>query len=180
MKRFLHSETIQPKWWISLVSMACLTLWGCGLGAAVSRTEESTMAAPGSDKFTLVRLEPSDGYLGDLLKVEAQKAQEAKQTPYVEFDADWCPPCRALSVSLSDERMIDAFEGTYIIRLDFDQWESALPKADFYVAGIPAFFEIDAEGKPTGRTITGAAWGEDIPENMAPPLKAFFRGEDAD
>ena len=160
---------------ILLVGATCLMLWGCGLGSALGSTEEPTAVLPVSDKFTLARLSPSDGRLEDLLKVEAQKAQAAKQDPYVEFDADWCPPCRALSASLSDERMIDAFAGTYIIRLNLDKWKSQLPGPGFYVAGIPAFFEIDAEGKPTGRTITGAAWGEDIPENMAPPLKKFFR-----
>jgi hypothetical protein len=25
--------------------------------------------------------------------------------------------------------------------------------------------------------ITGAAWGEDIPANIAPPMKAFFEGK---
>jgi hypothetical protein len=44
------------------------------------------------------------------------------------------------------------------------------------VPGIPAFYELGEDGKPTGRMITGAAWGEDIPENIAPPMKAFFEG----
>ncbi len=75
--------------------------------------------------------------------------------------------------------MIDAFTGTYIIKLDFDYWNPKLSKTGFYVPGIPAFYEIDTDGKPTGRMITGAAWGEDIPENQAPPLKRFFNGAEA-
>jgi hypothetical protein len=38
---------------------------------------------------------------------------------------------------------------------------------------IPAFFRLDAEGKPVAR-IDGGAWAENIPKNMAPPLKTFF------
>jgi hypothetical protein len=36
------------------------------------------------------------------------------------------------------------------------------------------FFKLDASGKPTGDRIDGGAWGDNVPENMAPPLKAFF------
>lgn len=36
------------------------------------------------------------------------------------------------------------------------------------------FFVIDETGRPTGQTITGAARGENTPENMAPPLEQFF------
>ena len=160
-----------------VISVAiCFVLWGCGFGSSLAPTEESTLVSPAPDKFTLVRLSPSDGPLEDLLTAEAHKAQEAKQAPYVEFDADWCKSCRALNASLSNERMIDAFEGTYIIRLDLDEWESQLSGAGFYVSGIPTFYGINAEGKPTEHIITGAAWGADIPENMAPPLKEFFHG----
>jgi hypothetical protein len=31
-------------------------------------------------------------------------------------------------------------------------------------------------GLPTGRVLTGAAWGEDVVENMAPVLGEFFAG----
>ena len=73
--------------------------------------------------------------------------------------------------------MVDAFNGTYIILVNLDEWKRQLNRSDFAVSGIPAFFQLDEEGAYTGRMITGAAWGEDIPENMAPPLKAFFSGE---
>jgi thiol-disulfide isomerase/thioredoxin len=157
-----------------LAVMACLTLWGCC--GTLAPIEEGTVVSPALDKFTLVRLRAADGSLKELLKAEAKKAQEAGRTPYVECDATWCSSCQKLNASLGDERMIDAFEGTYIIRLDIDEWESELPDAGFYVQGVPSFFQIDEEGKPTGYNITGAAWGEDIPENMAPPLKEYFGG----
>jgi hypothetical protein len=73
--------------------------------------------------------------------------------------------------------MVDAFAGTYIIKLDIDYWGEKLTGTDLYVPGIPAFYELGADGTPTGRMITGAAWGEDIPANIAPPMKAFFEGK---
>ena len=132
--------------------------------------------SPAPDHFTVVRVGKTKEKLLDILKVEAKKAFDLGRQPYVEFYADWCPPCNAIRESLGDERMIDAFTGTYIIKLDLDFWEIKLLGTGFNVNGIPAFFEIDSDGNPTGRTITGAAWGEDVPENIAPPLKEFFNG----
>jgi thiol:disulfide interchange protein len=112
----------------------------------------------------------------DLLAAHAERAAALDRRPYVEFSATWCPSCLRLEGSLEDDRMIEAFEGTYIIRLDLDEWKARLTQTSFVVFGVPAFFELDGDGRPNGRTITGAAWGEDIPENMAPVLKEFFEG----
>jgi thiol:disulfide interchange protein len=157
-----------------ITTMTILTLLACNLGPAPTALEQQTVKSPAPDKFTLVKLQPGAGSLEDQLKIEAQKAGDLGQTPFVECTADWCPPCRALRKSLTDERMIDAFTGTYIIQVDVDAWDKQLSRAGFNVRGIPAFFEIDQQGQPTGRIITGGAWGEDIPENMAPPLRDFF------
>jgi thiol-disulfide isomerase/thioredoxin len=132
--------------------------------------------SPAPDRFTVVRVGKTKEKLLDILRVEAKKALDLGRQPYVEFYADWCPPCNAIRENLGDERMVDAFTGTYIIKLDLDFWEQKLLGTGIYVHGIPAFFEIDQSGKPTGRTITGAAWGEDVPENIAPPMKDFFNG----
>ena len=132
--------------------------------------------SPAPDHFTVVRVGKTREKLLDILKLEAKKAFDLGRQPYVEFYADWCPPCNAIRENLGDERMIDAFTGTYIIKLDLDFWEVKLLGTGFNVRGIPAFFEIDSDGNPTGRMITGAAWGEDVPENIAPPMKDFFNG----
>jgi len=138
--------------------------------------------------FSIVTHAPADGELAALLEAEAAKAKELGQKPFVEFSAGWCPPCQALKKSLDSARsnadnpgpddaaMLDAFHGVYIIQLDADAWKGKLGSTGLSQTPIPVFFEIDEQGKVTGRKITGGAWGEDIPSNMAPPLKAFFQG----
>ena len=56
---------------------------------------------------------------------------------------------------------------------DIDDWPQVADA--FRVGPIPVFFQVDAAGNPTGRSIDGNAWGENVPANMAPPLKQFFQ-----
>jgi len=125
----------------------------------------------------MVEIDPSQGTLSYLLQEHATLAKASGMTAFVEFTATWCPACQAIKNSLDDENelMLDAFQGTYIIPIDVDQWsDSAWEEAGFSIEFIPIYFEIDENGKPTGDSIGGDAWGENIPENMAPPLKEYF------
>jgi hypothetical protein len=124
--------------------------------------------------YSMVELEKSSEELSSLLYEKAQQAERLGRAPYIQCTADWCPSCRALERSMNDERMIAAYSGTYIILVDVDIWLDRLPSVGLYVTGVPSIYELTYEGKPTGRFITGAAWGDNIPENMAPPLDAFF------
>jgi thiol-disulfide isomerase/thioredoxin len=140
-------------------------------------------AAPAADEptnYTMVT-PPRGGRLVNIFTEQARLAEEMGRKPFAYFWADWCAPCRALRRSLDDERMIDAFDGTYIIMIDYDRWRLRIQGTDFQdlIDGIPAFLEIDQTGHATSRMIDGSAWGQDIPENMAPALKAFFSGESA-
>jgi len=146
--------------------------------AAVAPVGARAQAAH-DDSVRIVNVTPKSGpSLPAILKSEAAAALSAGRTPFVELGATWCGPCRKLAASLGplgDSRMIDAFAGTSVIHVDVDDWKGTLDSLGFKSDGIPAFFRVDSLGKPTGPVITGAAWGEDIPENMAPPLKKFFQ-----
>ena len=158
---------------IVFVIILALVAIACGSEEPIPETPTDTSPAP--DSFTLVELHPSHGKLNALLAEHTNLALAADRRPFVELYADWCPPCIKLDESLADQRMVEAYRGTYIIRLDLDDWNRQLSGTDFTVTVIPIFFELDGEGAPTGRTITGGAWGEDVPENMAPPLHNFFQ-----
>lgn len=122
----------------------------------------------------------ADKEMADVLREHAQAAYSMGLIPYVEFTARWCPGCEAIRKSLRDENalMVDAFQGVYLIRMDVDTWYPDEWGDDvFKFEFIPIIFRVDAEGKPTGAKIGGDAWGENIPENMAPPLKEFFEDQ---
>jgi thiol:disulfide interchange protein len=132
---------------------------------------------PAPTEFTIVRLHPGDGNLQAMLTEQAQKASTLGQMPVVEFDATWCPPCKAIDQAIKEknELMVNAYAGTYIIKLDVDEWgwgDSLLH--DFEFAGIPVYFKLDAQGHQTGEVVDAGAWAENIPENMAPVMDEFF------
>jgi thiol-disulfide isomerase/thioredoxin len=142
---------------------------------------EATAFAPQQD-FTLVRIFRKNGDLKTQLSAEVKKAQALGQTPFVEFDATWCPPCQAITASLAakNKLMLNAYSGIYLIHVDIDEWRSDISQAGFNFSGIPVFFALNKDGKPTGAVVDGGAWGEDIPENIAPVLTKFFHPHQSD
>jgi hypothetical protein len=141
---------------------------------------DSTPAVPrGDTAIPVVTLLPDQGKLIELLKVQVAKAVALGRTPFIELGASWCAHCHALDRSFSNQRMKDALAGTYIIRLDVDVWKEQLGQVNYAMGqgdyNLPGFYAMDRAGKATGLTIGGGAWEDDIPENMAPPLKQFFR-----
>ena len=129
--------------------------------------------------FTEVRLHPENGKLEEMLAKETKNAIANDLLPIVEFDADWCPPCQAIKQQLEEgnELMLAAYDGTYIIKLDVDEWGWENGKIEnFSFEAIPVYFKLDEQGTPTGDMIDGGAWNEDIPVNIAPVMDAFFHG----
>src|SRR5262245_26748127 len=130
------------------------------------------VSVPPPAKSMVVELKKSNESFEAALKKEVEKAKAAKLRPYIEFTAAWCPPCNAFKKFIHDPLMEDALAGTYLILVDFDAWSDEANALG--VRGIPTWIELDANGKPTSRRITSSVWGDDIPSNMAPPLKRFF------
>jgi thiol-disulfide isomerase/thioredoxin len=139
---------------------------------------QATTATPdefSTTSFTITRINSQNGSLFAQLADEVQKAKSAGQLPFIEFDATWCPPCQAIDASLKsgESRTTKAFESVYLIRADVDDWGWGDGKK-FKFSAIPIYYKLDDQGFPTGATLDGGAWNEDIPENFAPVLDAFF------
>lgn len=166
-----------------LLVMTAIGLLACNFLFPPKETtgpESRSLQNSASEEFNVIRLHPEDGDLPTLLAQEAQKATALGLLPVVEFDASWCPPCQAIDKAIEEENelVLDAYAGTYIIKLDVDEWgwgDSNLHDFDF--DGIPVYFKLDGNGVLTGETVDGNAWGENIPENFAPVMDEFFHGE---
>ena len=162
---------------ITAVLLACNFLFPPKARTTESASQPSDSQDFKSAGFTIVRLHPGAGDLQAMLAGEAQKAQALGQIPVIEFDATWCPPCRAIDAAIEsrNELMLNAYKGTYIVKLDVDEWGWKNGKVqDFRFDAIPIYFKLDSDGHQTGDVIDGGAWGEDIPENIAPVMDMFF------
>jgi hypothetical protein len=117
------------------------------------------------------------GDLREQLRTHAAEAELRGLRPFVEFGAVWCPPSSMFGRILGDPQMVEALAGVYLIRAESDDFEAAeLGDSGFTIRAVPVFFELDAEGQPTGRRIDGGAWGADTIENMSRVMGQFFAG----
>lgn len=111
--------------------------------------------------------------LAEQLRVHANQAEARGLRPLFEVGAIWCPPSKLFGDALADPRMQAALAGVYLIRADMDEFSGDPLLRELGVSAVPAFFELDAEGRATGRSITGAAWGADTIENMSATMAEF-------
>lgn len=146
-----------------------------GTGPAQSTSSTPRAGTSSTESFVIARINKANGNMMTQLASEAQKAKALGLAPFIEFDATWCPPCQAIekSIKAEDPLTMQAFEGVYLIRADVDEWGSENGK-NFTFDAIPVYYQLDASGNPTGAVVDGGAWNEDIPENFAPVLDAFF------
>lgn len=100
----------------------------------------------------------------------------AGRVPCAYLRAQWCGANVQLEKSLVDEQMARALRGVSAAVVDIDAGVDAVMEAGFDARSVPVFFILGVDGRPTGAKITGAAWQENTPENMAPPLGRFFDG----
>jgi len=118
---------------------------------------------------------PTDrGPLPEILTAWYRKATAAGRVPCVYLTAAWCPPSVLLEKALADPKMQHALREVDAATFNVDDWADKLTAAGFVAHSVPIFFILDEHGKPAGPPITGAAWGENTADNMAPPLARFF------
>lgn len=166
--------------------LVCVAIAGCakapadGTRAAESKPAATTSLPTATPAAAIPDLawhtvDPASP-LGDSLAAFAKQAKGAGKKAYAYLHAEWCGPCQALEKThAADASMVDAFSGTAIALIDIDAaGRKTLDPLGLDSSAIPVFYRLDDNGKPTGDKIDGGAWGDNIPANMAPPLKAFF------
>ena len=147
---------------------------GCGWWTVTSPPPRDAGQGP---PVVSVELRPEEGQLTEMLVAQHAAAVAQGRAAFVQVYAEWCGPCVALRGSMQDPQMQDAFVGVHLVRLELEPWRGELLRlGDVPQVSVPSFFEVLPDGT-LGRSITGHAWGDNVPRYMAPPLADFFRGE---
>lgn len=140
-------------------------------GESPERPAVSSAAPSGSHRVVSLS---AGAPLAGQLREHANVAEELGLRPFLEFGAMWCPPSRMFGDVLGDPRMVAALSGVYLIRVELDDFAGDPLAKELRVVAVPVFFELDAEGRATGRSINGGAWGPDTVENMSRTMSSFF------
>jgi hypothetical protein len=109
------------------------------------------------------------------LSSELKRATAAKQTVLVMTSAKWCSVCREFEDALPDPRMQTALANVSIVRVDIDDFDAELKSEGMLETTLPWFYKLDATLRPVD-AISAGEWDDNLPENMAPVLKAFMSG----
>jgi hypothetical protein len=153
---------------LAFLCLALVALTACGK----SRGSADTSAARPSANWVVVP--KAGGSLGKVLKEQIAKKPSGSLKPVVYVGAAWCGPCKAIKQYKGDAKMSDALAGAYIVEVDLDDWNTAdFAGLGYNVTSVPVFIAVDDNAKAIGPSIDGGAWGDNIPANMAPPLKKF-------
>lgn len=105
------------------------------------------------------------------------KTIEANKTPILFFTAGWCKPCKEFKASMKYDQVAQSLKDATMIIVDVDKDKKKESHAsDYGVRAIPTFIIVDKKGNAIN-TITGAAWAENTPNNIAKAMEEFLDKE---
>ena len=171
---------------LSILTLLGIVGVGVIIGTVISKPRASQLGSGQSPQLPakgasqggahrIVALHPGTP-LAAQLREHANTAEVLGLRPFLEFGAMWCPPSRMFGESLGDPRISRALTGIYLIRAEIDDFSSDPRALELRAVAVPVFYELDADGQSTGRSVNGGAWGADTIENMSGTMARFFAG----
>jgi thiol-disulfide isomerase/thioredoxin len=153
------------------------SLFSLLLGCSERDTDKYFYESKSYPNFTIIELEWNDLSLLEELKNHQVLASAKQQKIFIQLTGQWCSPCKRLRKKTEEAPLMNAYKGTYIIRLDYDEWKIDFPSINLKKTAVPSFIELGTDFKVTDYYIDGNYWTEITAEAMAPILKPYFRGD---
>lgn len=126
-------------------------------------------------KLDVVDLDP-ERPLDEQLVEAARKSAHGERKLLMQTYVRSSHECAQIAASLPDKRMQRALEGVTLVRVDVEAFEDELRAYRVDTQSVPWFYALDALGRPMD-ALSADEWDDNVPENMAPVLGAFVRGE---
>ncbi len=127
--------------------------------------------------FSIVELKWNGLGLSQEIAKHAKIAKQREQKVFIQMTGEWCSPCKRLRKKTEESPLKTAYAGTYIIRLDYDEWKVDMAQLGLVKAPVPSFWELGDNHQVTDYFINGNGWPEITAESMAPILSAYFSGD---
>ena len=160
---------------LTLVLFISIILLGCDSHP----TTKSNYINKSYDGFTIAEIEWKDIPLKQVISNHYKIASEKNQKVFIQITAEWCSPCKRLRKKSEEPLLQKAYQGTYIIRLDRDEWGKDFAEIGIKKTPIPIFWELggtEVSPKVTKYVLDGNYWKEITAEALSPIFKAYFSG----
>lgn len=160
-----------------LIFFLSLFIFSCGSPTANSSDENIS----NEDPYALAKTEVDiiDFYSEkntDSISTILNNTIDKGKTPVLFFTASWCRPCKEFKESTKYEMVAQSLKDATIIMIDVNKDQPKNGYAlDYGARVIPTFIIVDKDGTALN-TITGAAWAENTPDNIAPAMEDFLKG----
>jgi hypothetical protein len=114
--------------------------------------------------------------LRQALSAEIATAKAAGKDVLVMTTRAGCDPCSGVAKAIADGSMQRALSPVVVVKVDVEVFDKELDTLQMQRDAIPGFFLLGADASPRD-AIDGGEWEADIPENIAPVLGPFVRGQ---
>ncbi len=118
----------------------------------------------------------SSAELKEALLQQYRLARTKGQTLLLMVTSTDCNPCRGVDKSLADPLMQAALRNVRLVRVELKVFREELAALRLQTNVLPVFALPGPDLTPRD-AIHGGEWDDDVPQNIAPVLRSFLRGE---
>lgn len=129
-------------------------------------------AVPSAPKLSFVPA--GEGEVSALVLAETQKAKSEGARLVVYVGATWCEPCRRFHERATSGALDAAFPRVRFLEFDLDRDEARLKAAGYTSELIPLFAVPAADGRASGKQISGSVKGPGSPAEITPRLQKLL------
>jgi thiol-disulfide isomerase/thioredoxin len=110
---------------------------------------------------------------------QVQQAAAARERVLVYVGASWCEPCQRFHQAVEEGQLDTLLAATRLLQFDADRDGDALRVAGYASRLIPLIAIPSADGRASGRQLSGSIKGPDaVHKDLVPRLSALLDGRD--
>lgn len=113
------------------------------------------------------------------IQEQSRRSRNAGARTLVYVGASWCEPCQRFHAAVERGELDALLAGTNLVEFDDDRHSAALHRAGYAFEFIPVLAIPDADGRSSGRLLSGSIAGPAaVDGNIVPRLQALLDGRE--
>jgi hypothetical protein len=138
-------------------------------------------AAPAATRPRFIQAPDNPDPVEPVIQEQVEFAAAAGERALVYVGASWCEPCRRFHAAVTRGELDDLLAKTRLLEFDADRDDPALHRAGYAYEFLPVIALPGADGRSSGRLLSGSIKGEGAVErDLVPRLRALLAGRAVD